>query len=155
MGSSWTDEEWEAAAENGLRMWAFDGEFDTNNINAFNKAKTFYKAAGWSDEWISENIRLTGYPTEWYYYWGETDHSTTKMTYWYFFDNLYYGPDGQIVNGELVYNTMLNPGDTYGLKGKLTNGTYEKEGFEYVIYGDTLRDWVLKKLNGLPRYSIE
>ncbi|MEL7646637.1 MAG: hypothetical protein AAGU76_01020 [Sedimentibacter sp.] len=138
----WGDKEWQAAAENGMRIWAFDGEQDTNNIEMYKAAINRYKSAGWSNEWIAENIRLTGFPTELYYYWGETDHSTTKMTYWYFFDNLYYGPDAEIINGEIVYNTMLNAGDTYQLDGTLTNGKYNKEGFDYVIYGGTLHDWV-------------
>jgi hypothetical protein len=31
----------------------------------------------------------------------------------------------------------------YQIKGRLVDGVYNKEGFDYVIYGDTLRDWVL------------
>jgi hypothetical protein len=142
---TWTDKEWQDAARYGISIWAFDGEQDTDNKDNFRKAVSYYKAAGWSDEWIAENIRLTGFPTELYYYWGETDHSTTKMTYWYFFDNLFYGPDVKIVGGEPVYNTMLEKGDTYQLKGRLVKGKYNKEGFDYIIYGETLRDWVLSR----------
>jgi hypothetical protein len=145
MGSGWTQEDWRIAAKNGTSIWAFDGEQDTDNKAIYQTAISYYKAAGWSDKWIAENIRLTGLPTELYYYWGETDHSTTKMTYWYFFDNLYYGPDVKIVDGKLIYNTKLSKGDTYQLKGRLVNGTYNKKGFDYVIYGDTLRDWVLSR----------
>lgn len=141
----WTDAEWQEAAKNGLSIWAFDGEQDTNNIENYKKAISYYKEAGWPDEWIAENIRLTGFPTELYYYWGETDHSTTKMTYWYFFDKPYYGPDAKIEKGELIYNTMLNPGDTYQIKGRLTDGVYNKEGFDYVIYDEPLRNWVLTR----------
>ncbi|SCZ80224.1 alpha/beta hydrolase [Acidaminobacter hydrogenoformans] len=141
----WGAEEWQAAAENGMSIWAFDGELDTNNIALYQTAIAYYEAAGWSDEWIAENLRLTGFPTQLYYYWGETDHSTTKMTYWYFYDNLYYGPDVEIVDGELVYNSKLEVGDTYQLKGKLTNGDYVKDGFDYIIYGETLCDWVLTR----------
>lgn len=141
----WGDEEWANAAKNGLSIWAFDGELDTNNIEYYQTAITQYKAAGWSDEWISKNIRLTGFPTKLYYYWGETDHSTTKMTYWYFFDNLYYGPDAEIVDGELVYNSKLDVGDSYQLKGRLVGGEYIKEDFDYKIYGETLKDWVLSE----------
>lgn len=145
MGSRWTEVDWQNAAHNGTSIWAFDGELDTNNIAAYQTAKSYYKAAGWSDEWIAENIRLTGFPTELYYYWGETDHSTTKMTYWYFYDNPYWGPDAEIINGELVYNSKLNVDDTYELNGKLTGGVYNKEGFKYIIYGEALRDWVLSR----------
>ena len=142
---AWTDKEWQEAAKNGMSIWALDGELDTNNKDIYKTAISYYKKAGWSDQWIAENIRITGFPTELYYYWGETDHSTTKMTYWYFFDNLYYGPDAKIENGELIYNSKLNTGDTYQLKGRLTEGKYNKEGFDYTIYGETLREWVLTR----------
>lgn len=142
---TWTNAEWQNAARYGMSIWVFDGEQDTNNIENYQTAVSFYKAAGWSDEWITDNIRLTGFPTGLYYYWGETDHSTTKMTYWYFFDNPYYGPDAKIAGGELVYNTRLMKGDTYQLKGSLVDGTYNKEGFDYVIYGESLHDWVLSR----------
>lgn len=140
----WTEKEWQNASKNGIRIWAFDGEQDTDNKDAWKKAANYYKAAGWSDEWIADNIRLTGFPTALYHYWGETDHSTTKMTYWYFFDNPYLGPDAKIVDGKLLYNTRLNKGDSYQLKGSLIKGTYNKEGFSYVVYGDTLREWVIR-----------
>ncbi len=142
---TWTDAEWQNAAKHGLSIWAFDGEQDTDNHEVFQKAVSYYKTAGWSDEWIADNIRLTGFPTGLYYYWGETDHSTTKMTYWYFFDNPYFGPDAKIVDGRLVYNSRLNKGDTYQLQGRLRNGSYNKEGFDYIIYGDTLKDWALSR----------
>jgi len=142
---TWNDQVWKGIAKNGTSIWAFDGEQDTDNKENFRKAVSFYKEAGWSDDWISENIRLTGFPTGLYYYWGETDHSTTKMTYWYFFDNPYYGPDAEILKGRLVYNTRLKSGDTYQLKGRMVKGKYNKEGFDYIIYRDTLRDWVLSR----------
>ncbi|HYQ56993.1 MAG TPA: hypothetical protein VEP89_06560 [Draconibacterium sp.] len=145
LSGGWTDKEWQDAANNGLSIWAFDGEQDTDNIDIYKKAIDQYKKAGWSDEWIAENIRLTGFPTNLYFYWGETDHSTTKMTYWYFFDKPYYGPDAEITNGELIYNTRLKSGDTYQIQGKLTDGEYNKEGFDYVIYEENLKDWVLSR----------
>ncbi len=141
----WTDKEWQDIAKYGTSIWAFDGEQDTDNKDNYQRAVSYYKAAGWSDDWIAENVRLTGFPTNLYHYWGETDHSTTKMTYWYFFDEPYYGPDARIVDGKLVYNSRLREGDTYQLKGSLVKGKYNKEGFNYVIYGETLRDWVLSR----------
>lgn len=141
----WTDQEWQAAAKNGMSIWVFDGERDTENIDVYQKAISYYKAAGWKDDWIAENLRLTGFPTELYYYWGETDHSTTKMTYWYFYDQPYFGPDVKIENGALVYNNKLKPGDTYQLNGRLVDGQYNKAGFDHVIYEESLRDWVLSR----------
>ena len=143
--SGWTAQDWQNAAYYGTSIWAFDGELDTNNINSYQTAISYYEAAGWSDGWIKENIRLTGYPSQIYYYWGDTDHSSTKMTYWYFFDNPYYGPDCYVEDGKLVYNSMLSAGDNYQLMGRLVNGVYNKEGFDYVIYGETLKDWVLSR----------
>jgi hypothetical protein len=67
------------------------------------------------------------------------------MTYWYFFDKPYYGPDAEIVDGELVYNSELGAGDTYRLKGILENGKYTKEDFDYTVYPETLKDWVLSR----------
>lgn len=147
----WTDREWQQAASSGISIWAFDGEQDTDNQEAFQKAISYYQAAGWSDDWIADNIRLTGFPTGLYFYWGETDHSTTKMTYWYFFDQPYYGPDARIVDGELIYNSRLKAGDTYRLRGRLEGGTYNKQGFDYRIYGDSLRDWVLSREYKAPQ----
>lgn len=142
---TWTEKEWKNIVKYGTSIWVFDGEQDTDNNENFLKAISFYKAAGWSEEWIADNIRLTGFPTRLYHYWGETDHSTTKMTYWYFFDKPYYGPDAKIVNGELVYDAKLKKGDTYQLNGRLVDGKYNKQGFNYIIYNDTLRDWVLSR----------
>lgn len=142
---AWTEKEWKQAAKSGISLWAFDGEQDSNNKDTYKTAVSYYKAAGWSDEWIAENIRLTGFPSNLYYYWGETDHSTTKMTYWYFFDQPYYGPDCKIEDAKLVYNSKLNVGDTYQLKGRLVEGAYNKEGFDYTIYGESLKDWVLSR----------
>ncbi len=142
---AWTDKEWKMAASNGIHIWVFDGEQDTDNKERYREAIRYYSDAGWPDEWIEENIRLTGFPTGLYHYWGETDHSTTKMTYWYFFDQPYEGPDAKIVNGELMYNSRLKEGDTYELKGRLVDGKYSKEGFEYVTYGSSLKDWVLSR----------
>lgn len=143
MFDAWTEADWQNAANYGTRIWTFDGELDTNNIESYQTAVSYYREAGWTDEWIADNIRLTGFPTELYYYWGETDHSTTKMTYYYFFDTPYYGPDCEIVDGELYYNSMQSAGETYQLWGRFVDGSYNKYGFDYVIYGDSLKEWVL------------
>jgi pimeloyl-ACP methyl ester carboxylesterase len=142
---AWSAGEWETAARNGLHIWAFDGEQDTDNIDNYRSAVSCYKSAGWPDQWIADNIRLTGFPTQLYYYWGETDHSTTKMTYWYFFDAPYYGPDAIIQAGKLVYQSRLKKGDAYQLKGRLVEGKYNKAGKDYTIYGESLKDWVLSR----------
>ena len=112
----YSDEDYKVIAQTGMKVWIFDGEQDTNNIDTYTKYVEAAKAIGYDDEWIRENIRLTAYPSELYSYWGESDHSTTRINGWYFDDAAYYGPDLQIVDGQIVYNTKLNDGDTYTLK---------------------------------------
>jgi hypothetical protein len=69
------DSVWEQVARTGLRVWCFDGEQDSHeNIPNIAKYKALCKELGYSDEWIEENVRLTGYTTEIFYPWGETDH---------------------------------------------------------------------------------
>ena len=100
-------------AQTGMKVWIFDGEQDTNNIDTYTKYVEAAKAIGYDDEWIRENIRLTVYPSEPLFL-PESDHSTTRINGWYFDDAAYYGPDLQItVDGQIVYNTKLNDGNTY------------------------------------------
>lgn len=64
-------------AKTGLRAWIFDAEQDFNNIDYVEEQIKAFKEAGYSDQWIAENLRLTCFPSELFYYWGESDHSTT------------------------------------------------------------------------------
>ena len=76
---SYDEEDWAAIAATGLKVWAFDGEQDSNNVESiaqYTQIMTELKGA----DWAKENIRLTGYPSEIYAYWGESDHSTTVST---------------------------------------------------------------------------
>lgn len=78
-GSGYDEADWAAVAATGLKVWAFDGEQDTNNVETiatYSKIMTELKGA----DWVKENVRLTGYPSEIYSYWGESDHSTTVST---------------------------------------------------------------------------
>ena len=65
------------------------------------------------------------------------------MTYWYFFDQPYLGPDAEITEGgELVYQNALEPGDTY----EITEGVNEAvEGFQYTVYEDSVLEWALSR----------
>ena len=111
----WTDADYDAVAKTGLRAWCFDSEQDFNNIDNAAKLEASFKKLGVSDEWIAENLRISCFPSEMFsYYRGESDHSVTRMNYWYFGKaTVYYGPDMDIVDGQIVYNTKLNPGDKY------------------------------------------
>ncbi|MDD6212577.1 MAG: PHB depolymerase family esterase [Clostridiales bacterium] len=141
----WTDADRKAIAKTGLRAWCFDSEQDFNNIDFRAALVEEYKAIGYSDEWIEENLRISCYPSELFYYWGESDHSVTRMNYWYFDDELYYGPDLQVVDGEIVYNTKLNPGDKYTTLNRGQSRDGDKEGYEYTLYGDLFQDWALER----------
>ena len=76
------------------------------------------------------------------------------MTYWYFFDQPYQGPDAEIIEGgemrkvdvigsvRLVYHNALAAGDTY----EITEGVNEAvEGFQYQIYDDSVLEWALSR----------
>ena len=142
-GYSYDEEDWAAIAATGLKVWAFDGEQDSNNVESiaqYTQIMTELKGA----DWAKENIRLTGYPSEIYAYWGESDHSTTRINGWYFDNDAFYGPDLKIVDGEIEYNKKLSDGDTYTLdcRGKASGSS--KDGYEYTVYDDLYQEWALE-----------
>ena len=142
-GSGYDEADWAAVAATGLKVWAFDGEQDTNNVETiatYSKIMTELKGA----DWVKENVRLTGYPSEIYSYWGESDHSTTRINGWYFDNDAFYGPDLKIVDGEIEYNKKLSDGDTYTLdcRGKASGSS--KDGYEYTVYDDLYQEWALE-----------
>jgi hypothetical protein len=94
-------------------------------------------------DWAAENIRITGYNSEIYYYWGESDHSTTRVNGWYFSDTAYYGPSAYIdeSTGELKYTEKLANGATYKLQGRGQNAV--KANYVYKIYDESYQDWAL------------
>ena len=141
----WSEDDYLTIVKTGMKAWVFDGEQDTNNIDTVTLYTEAAQKAGYSEEWIAENIRHTCYPSEIYAYWGESDHSTTRTNGWYFADDLYYGPDLEIVDGEIVYNTKLNPGDTYTVlaRGASRDGGMEKTDHVYTVYGENYQQWAL------------
>ncbi len=143
-GYSYDDEDWAAVAATGLKVWAFDGEQDTNNIDSIATYKKIMTDKNGAD-WVNENVRLTGYPSELYFPWGESDHSTTRMNGWYFDGEAYYGPDLTIGgNGEIVYQTKLSDGDTYDLECRGKAADSNKVGYQYTIYDELFQEWALK-----------
>ena len=140
----YTEADYQAIAETGLKVWIFDGEQDTNNIDTYTAYVAAAEAAGYDEAWIAENIRLTCYPSEIYAYWGESDHSTTRINGWYFDDAAYYGPDLTMVDGEIVYNTQLSDGDTYTLECRGSAADSSKAGHEYTVYDELFQEWALK-----------
>lgn len=144
---TFTEEDWQEVAESGLAIWNLVGQTDGSYAgyiqNNLERIKGYYLDAGYSEEWFEDNFRYTLYPSKFYTYWGETDHSSTKMTYWYFFDQSYQGPDAEITEGgEMVYRNALAAGDTY----EITEGVNEAvEGFQYQIYDDSVLEWALSR----------
>jgi len=142
--AGWTEEEIASLAENGLAFWLINGETDSSHPlicqNEFKKLVTIYKGAGWSDEWIQDNLRISAYPSWKFKYWGETDHSCTKVTYWYYFNKVYTDvyKDGK----------ALKAGDTYTLPGKESFDYYGAETYEYMVYGESVGEWALSRTAG-------
>ncbi len=144
-----SQEDYEAIAALGMKVWAFDGEQDSNNIENIANYKEACRTVGLSEEWIEENVRLTGYTSNIYAPWGESDHSTTRMNGWYFDDAAYYGPDLYInEQGGIEYNTKLADGDTYVLEGRGAAATNSKAGYEYRVYDDLFQIWALTDTTG-------
>ena len=144
-GFGYDDEDWNAVAATGLRVWAFDGEQDSNNIDSiakYTKLMTGLRGKGWTEE----NVRLTGYPSEIFSYWGETDHSVTRINGWYFHDDPYYGPDVTVnpKTGKLTYAVRLGDGEKYTLKCRGKAASSNKTGYEYTVYADSFHAWALK-----------
>lgn len=143
---TFTEEDWREVAQSGLAIWNLvgqtDGTYASYVQHNLDRIKGYYLDAGYSEEWFADNFRYTLYPSNFYTYWGETDHSSTKMTYWYFFDQPYLGPDASITDGELTYQNALESGDQY----EITEGVNEAvEGFQYTVYPDSVLEWALSR----------
>ena len=142
-GYQYDEDDWNAIRATNLKVWAFNGEQDTNDISNISKYSEMMVDIKGND-WVKENVRLTAYPSELFYPFGESDHSVTRMNGWFFADEGYLGPDLTIdENGEIVYQNKLNDGDTYTLQAR-GNGSAKKD-HEYVVYDESFHLWALKK----------
>ena len=142
-GYQYDEDDWKAISATNLKVWAFNGEQDTNDIPNINKySEIMINKNG--EDWAKENIRLTALPSELFYPFGESDHSVTRINGWFFADAGYLGPDLTIdENGEIVYLNKLNNGDTYTLLSR-GNGSAKKD-YKYTIYDESFHLWALKK----------
>lgn len=145
-GYGYDDADWAAVVRTGLKVWAFDGEQDTDNVDSIAKYRELMTAVKGAD-WAAENVRLTGYPSEIYAYWGESDHSTTRINGWYFDDAAFYGPDCRINpdTGNITYQTRLGDGASYTLycRGKAAGSS--KDGYRYTVYDELYQEWALER----------
>ena len=140
-GFGYDDEDWAAVADTNLKVWAFNGEQDTNDIDNIAKY-TLLMTAKNGEAWAKENVRLTGLTSNLFWPLGESDHSVTRINGWFFADAAYYGPDLTVQpDGTLSYGTRLNDGDTYTLPCR--GGASAKEGHSYTVYEDSFHLWAL------------
>ena len=73
------------------------------------------------------------------------DSSTTRINGWYFDDAAFYGPDLEVVDGQIVYNTKLSDGDTYTLDCRGSAAGSSKQGYKYTVYDELYQEWALDK----------
>ena len=142
-GYQYDEEDWKAICDTNLKVWAFNGEQDTNDIpNIDTYTKIMMNKYG--EDWSKENIRLTALPSELFYPFGESDHSVTRINGWFFADTGYLGPDLTIdENGKITYLTKLKDGDTYTILAR-GNGSLKKD-YKYIVYDESFHLWALKR----------
>lgn len=142
-GYQYDEDDWKAVCATDLKVWAFNGEQDTNDIPNINKYSEMMKNKN-GEDWTKENIRLTALSSELFYPFGESDHSVTRINGWFFADAGYLGPDLTIdENGEISYLNKLNDGDTYTLLARGSGS--EKKDYEYIVYNESFHLWALKR----------
>ena len=140
-GFGYDEEDWAAVADTNLKVWAFNGEQDTNDIDNITKYTQLMTEKNGA-EWAKENVRLTGLTSDLFWPLGESDHSVTRINGWFFADEAYYGPDLTVqTDGTLVYGTKLRDDDTYTLQCR--GGASAKEGYQYTVYEDSFHQWAL------------
>ena len=140
-GFGYDDADWAAVADTNLKVWAFNGEQDTNDIDNIAKYTQLMTEKN-GEAWAKENVRLTGLTSNLFWPLGESDHSVTRINGWFFADEAYYGPDLTVQpDGTIVYETKLNDGDVYTLLCR--GGASAKEGHQYTVYDDSFHRWAL------------
>ena len=140
-GFGYDADDWAAVADTDLKVWAFDGEQDSNNIDSID-TYTQIMTEKKGEAWTKENVRLTGLTSDLFYPLGESDHSVTRINGWFFADTPYYGPDLTLLeDGTIEYSNKLSDGDTYTLPCR--GGASAKQGHEYTVYDDSFHRWAL------------
>jgi pimeloyl-ACP methyl ester carboxylesterase len=134
--AKWTEEEIQAVANHGLCIWWHRGEADSHikvNQDEYTKLLGYYKAAGHSDAWIADNLRISAYMSWNFKYWGESDHSCTRLLWWFYPDALY----------QKIYENQnpLPVGSVYKLTVQEDFDYAGAENFEYKVYGESVQAW--------------
>ena len=136
----WTSEEIQAIVEHGPSIWFHQGETDPMSIpiynqNQYEKLLGFYRDAGYSEDWIAKNLRISAYMSWRFKEWGEIDHSCTRILWWYYPDTAY--------RDVYASGSYLPVGSTYKLTGNENFDYGGAEDFEYTVYGDSVQAWGL------------
>lgn len=138
----WTADEVNAVVNNGVALWMFNGETDGDNPAAqqdvINVMKDLYRQAGKNEEWIDLFVRASGLQSWKFKYWGETDHSVTKVVAWNYLDHPY--------TDVWENQRALRAGDTYTFTGKeSTYKHYDKTmDYTYRVYPESVAEWLRK-----------
>ncbi len=142
-GYQYDEDDWKAVSATDLKVWAFNGEQDTNDMPNISKySEMMIEKNG--ENWAKENIHITALPSELFYPFGESDHSVTRINGWFFADEGYLGPGLTIdENGKIVYLNKLNNDDTYTLLAR-GNGSGKKD-YKYTVYDESFHLWALKR----------
>ena len=134
---TWPEESLQKIAEEGIAIWVIQGETDPlanpiNSLKSYQGLIPYYQEAGWSDEWIADNLRISAFKHYKFEEWGVNDHSCVKMSSWYYIDEPYLD----------VYKDEdpLEVGETYHMEDARNE---EVQQFEYVTYAESISDWAL------------
>ncbi|MDD6213262.1 MAG: prolyl oligopeptidase family serine peptidase [Clostridiales bacterium] len=160
---TWTEEEIDALIENQVSVLFAAGETDNekprNNQNQYLELVARYRAAGMSEEWIAENVRIYGYLHDKFAPWGVTDHSATKVTYYYYRNNLfttpfdYFGYEGEeLTPGQTFTMPGIKAGTSGAASDTLNYAGVPYTEFQYPVYDDmTVMEWVLSRSKEVPK----
>lgn len=63
---TWPEESLQKIAEEGIAIWVIQGETDPlanpiNSLKSYQGLIPYYQEAGWSDEWIADNLRISAF----------------------------------------------------------------------------------------------
>lgn len=121
----------------GFATWFFNGEKDPLanpqfTVNAYKQLIPYYQAAGWSDEWIADNLRISGFKDYKFVEWGVNDHSVTKVVA----SNYITSPYRDVYED----GGLLNAGDNYYMSDATRDDVKQ---FAYTVYPESVKDWAL------------
>ena len=135
--ATWPEESVQHIADEGVAIWFFNGEKDPLanpqfTVNAYKQLIPYYQAAGWSDEWIADNLRISGFKDYKFVEWGVNDHSVTKVVA----SNYITSPYRDVYED----GGLLNAGDNYYMSDATRDDVKQ---FAYTVYPESVKDWAL------------